>query len=82
MKTFVSIVDKIVRILIVLFFSAIIIIGLMQIISRYAFSLPIVWADEAQKYLFIWMVMIAAAYGIRKRSMLPQTLFSAMLAPA
>lgn len=67
MKTFVSIVDKIVRILIVLFFSAIIIIGLMQIISRYAFSLPIVWADEAQKYLFIWMVMIAAAYGIRKK---------------
>ena len=62
-----SIVDKIVRILIVLFFSAIIIIGLMQIISRYAFSLPIVWADEAQKYLFIWMVMIAAAYGIRKK---------------
>lgn len=67
MKTFVSIVDKIVRILIVLFFSAIIIIGLMQIISRYAFSLPIVLADEAQKYLFIWMVMIAAAYGIRKK---------------
>ena len=51
MKTFVSIVDKIVRILIVLFFSAIIIIGLMQIISRDAFALPIVWADEAQKYL-------------------------------
>ena len=67
MKTLVSAVDKIVRVLIVLLFGAIIIIGCMQIVSRYVFSLPIVWADEAQKYLFIWMVMIASAYAVRQK---------------
>ncbi len=67
MKTLVKTVDKIVEVVIVIFFAAILIVGLMQIISRYFYSMPIVWADEAQKYLFIWLIMIAAAYGIRKK---------------
>ncbi|WP_368183843.1 TRAP transporter small permease, partial [Anaerotruncus rubiinfantis] len=58
-----NVVDKVVCALLVIFFALILLVGTAQIISRYFFSMPIVWADELSKYLFLWMVMIGAAYG-------------------
>ncbi|RGX53611.1 TRAP transporter small permease [Anaerotruncus sp. AF02-27] len=60
-----NVVDKVVCALLVIFFALILLVGTAQIISRYFFSMPIVWADELSKYLFLWMVMIGAAYGVR-----------------
>ena len=58
-------VDKVIRAIIVVLFSLLLLVGFLQIISRYAFRLPIVWADEMMKYLFIWLIMIGAGYGVR-----------------
>lgn len=58
-------VSKVVRALIVGLFSLLLLVGFLQIISRYVFSLPIVWADETMKYIFIWLIMIGAGYGVR-----------------
>lgn len=65
MEKLVSIVNKTIRVFIVILFSLLLLVGFLQIISRYAFSLPIVWADETMKYIFIWLVMVSAGYAVR-----------------
>ena len=59
-----NVINKCVEFLLVVLFAALLIIGALQIISRYFFDLPIVWADEASKYLFVYMSMIGAAYAV------------------
>lgn len=65
MGKFVKTADKVIRAMIVVLFSLLLLVGFLQIVSRYAFRLPIVWADETMKYLFIWLIMIGAGYGVR-----------------
>lgn len=40
--------------------GAILIIGSMQVIGRYAFNSSLFWSEEAMRYLMIWIVMIGA----------------------
>ena len=39
----------------------------LQIILRLAHA-PLAWSEEAARYLFIWLIYIAGAYAIKKRS--------------
>ena len=37
-----------------------------QVITRYVLSDPLIWSEEAARYLFVWVSMIGAALAIRE----------------
>lgn len=40
----------------------------LSVVSRYAFDIGLVWSDEAARFLFIWIVFIGFAIGVRHRA--------------
>lgn len=45
-------------------------IMMLQVVMRYVFKTPLSWAEEACRYCFVYSVMLATAYCIRKGRML------------
>lgn len=39
----------------------------LQVVSRYVFSTPFSWSEEAARFVFIWMVFVAAAFVTARR---------------
>ncbi|MPN28201.1 Sialic acid TRAP transporter permease protein SiaT [bioreactor metagenome] len=50
--------------LILIFFSAMTLLILCQIVFRYVFSMPLAWTEELARYIFIWLIYIGASYAI------------------
>jgi TRAP-type C4-dicarboxylate transport system permease small subunit len=40
---------------------------LIQIFFRYVLQSPITWTEEASRYSFIWVVLLGAAFAVRKK---------------
>lgn len=59
----------------------IIVLLLGGVISRYVFSLPVVWIDEAVSIAFIWVAMIGAAIAMHRNEHLRLTLFLDKMPP-
>jgi tripartite ATP-independent transporter DctM subunit len=53
----------------------IIVLLLGGVISRYVFSLPVVWIDETVSIAFIWVAMIGSAIAMHRNEHLRLTLF-------
>lgn len=49
------------------------------VISRYVFSLPIIWIDEVASISFLWLAMLGAAMAVDRGEHLRLTLFVGML---
>ncbi|MBL8587907.1 MAG: TRAP transporter large permease subunit [Methylobacteriaceae bacterium] len=60
---------------------AIVALLLVGVVSRYVFSLPIVWIDEAASICFLWIAMLGAAVALDRSEHLRLTLFVQMLPP-
>ena len=60
---------------------SIVLLLLTGVTSRYIFSLPIVWIDEATSTAFLWLAMLGAALAIDRNEHLRLTLFVGMLPP-
>ena len=41
------------------------VIVFVQVVLRYVFSAPLVWVEEAAKYLLVWISFFGAAYAVR-----------------
>ena len=37
-----------------------------QIVARYVFNDPLIWSEEAARYLFVWISMMGAARGLHE----------------
>jgi len=37
----------------------------VQVVMRYVFANPFVWAEEFSRYLLVWISCLGAAYGVR-----------------
>jgi TRAP-type C4-dicarboxylate transport system permease small subunit len=37
-----------------------------QVVARYVFGAPLIWSEEAARYLFVWVSMIGAALAARE----------------
>ena len=48
---------------------------LMGVTSRYVFSIPVVWIDEAASICFLWLAMLGSAIAIDRAEHLRLTLF-------
>lgn len=43
-------------------------VTLAQVVARYLFGTPLIWSEEAARYLFVWVSMIGAALAVHHRS--------------
>jgi tripartite ATP-independent transporter DctM subunit len=64
-----------------LLMTVIVVLLLGGVVSRYVFSNPVIWIDEAVSLAFIWVAMIGAAIAMHRNEHLRLTLFLDMLPP-
>lgn len=67
MQKFFKAYDFIIEFIIVIFFMIMIITLFGEVVSRFLFSLPMMWAGEIGRYLFIWIVYLGAAQAFIKK---------------
>ncbi|MBI0537952.1 TRAP transporter small permease [Roseomonas sp. KE2513] len=41
-------------------------VTLAQVVARYAFNEPLIWSEEAARYLFVWVSLVGAALATRE----------------
>jgi TRAP-type C4-dicarboxylate transport system permease small subunit len=39
----------------------------LQVVNRLALHLPVIWSEEAARFLFFWVVLLGAAISVRRR---------------
>jgi TRAP-type C4-dicarboxylate transport system permease small subunit len=66
-KILVRIFDAIEQGLGVLFLLVMFVSVLIQIFFRYVLQSPLTWTEEASRYSFIWIVLLGAAFAVRKK---------------
>ena len=40
----------------------------LQVVFRYVLSMPLAWAEESARFLFIWVALLGAALGVKDRA--------------
>lgn len=60
---FISYLNIILKWLVILILFALTVVVLLQVFFRYVMFASLPWSEEVSRYLQIWLVMIAAAYG-------------------
>lgn len=58
--------DKVEETLIAFFLGAMTILTFVNVVMRYLFNDNILWAVEVTVFLFAWMVLVGASYGVKK----------------
>ncbi|GAB5458787.1 MAG: hypothetical protein Hens3KO_18170 [Henriciella sp.] len=59
---------SVIETLLVVTFTMMLLIGLLQIANRYLIGWPINWTEEAQRYLHVWLVFLALPVGYLTRA--------------
>jgi TRAP-type C4-dicarboxylate transport system permease small subunit len=57
-------------------------VTLAQVVARYAFGAPLIWSEEAARYLFVWVSMLGAALAVRQGAHYALTALVERLPPA
>ena len=52
--------------ILVVIFSATVIVGSMQILARFVFRMPLPWSEELLRMSFIWVTFIGASLGMSR----------------
>lgn len=65
MRAFVSLTETLVRIVLVALLAAMTGTVLLQIVLRYFFERPLPGAEELTRYMFVYLIFLGAAVGIR-----------------
>lgn len=68
MKTLVNMVNQILSRLIIVLSSLLVLCVVWQVLSRYVLSTPSTSTDETARFLFMWVGLLAAAYGVNVKS--------------
>lgn len=74
--------DRCSEALVVMLMAAMVVIMAAQVVARYIFSNPFVWAEEIAAYLFIWIVFLGAGLAFKRRSHIVVDYFARMLPAA
>ena len=59
--------------------TVIVVMLLVGVVSRYVFSIPIVWIDEVVSISFLWLAMLGTAIAMHRNEHLRLTLFLQMM---
>ena len=77
-----NVMNKVIRIVGILLFAFMVIIGTYQILVRYIFNSPSTVSEELLTYSFSWICMFGTAYVFGKRDLMRMTFVVDKLAPA
>ena len=61
-----AVTDKIEEALIAFFLGAMTLLTFINVLARYLFNDNILWALELTVFMFAWMVLVGASYGVKK----------------
>lgn len=61
-------IDKIEEKLLVVICSVMIIVGVMQVSSRFVFKIPLPWSEELLRFCFVWLTFFAASLGMSRET--------------
>jgi len=62
-----NILEKITAVPLMIVGGAMVLVVLVGTISRYAFNSPLLWTEEAARYLMIWMALVGASITLKRR---------------
>ncbi|NCB85978.1 MAG: TRAP transporter small permease [Gammaproteobacteria bacterium] len=68
MKALLNLVNQILSRLIIVISSLLVICVVWQVLSRYVLASPSTATDELARFLFMWVGLLAAAYGVNVKS--------------
>ena len=68
-----SIVDQIEEKLIAVILGLMTVLTFANVVARYAFASNILWALEMTVFLFAWLVLLGAAYAVKRAPILAST---------
>lgn len=51
----------------VILFAALTLVVSLQVLNRLVLHQAIIWSEEVARFLFFWVVMLGAAYSVRRR---------------
>jgi TRAP-type C4-dicarboxylate transport system permease small subunit len=66
MRTIFAAIDRTVEILVAAIFTAMVLIGLFQVFSRFVLNAPPSWSEEIQIFGHIWLVFLAIPIAYRR----------------
>lgn len=78
MKTLDKVVSKIEELIAVIGLSAMTIITLVAVFFRYVLQSPIIWSEEAARYLMVWSTMLGISIATRQKAHLGIDIFISM----
>ena len=67
MKKLCQSLDRVLVVLLVALFAALVLMVVWQVLSRYALNSPSAFTEEAARYLMIWVSLLGASYVFRMR---------------
>lgn len=82
MRKIVDICDNILRIICVIIFAFIVIVGVYQIVTRYVFNSPSTMSEELLTYSFTWLALLSAALVFGKREHMAMTFIFDKIEPS
>ena len=56
------------RVCLLVILSVMTVVGFLQVIFRYLLKIPLPWAEELIRYLFVWMTLVGGAIAVRSRA--------------
>jgi len=60
--------SKVIEVIIAIQVAILSIVVLAQVIFRYVLNHPLAWSEEMARFLLIWIVLLAAAVGVKRKS--------------
>lgn len=60
--------DNIVENIVAILYGSIILIMFSQVVLRYVFNSPLIWAEELSRYMFVWIVYLGASIAISRKA--------------
>jgi TRAP-type C4-dicarboxylate transport system permease small subunit len=48
-------------------FAALTVVVALQVLTRFVLHVPMIWSEEAARFLFFWVVLLGAAMSVRTR---------------
>lgn len=61
-----ALVGRLERWMLILLLSAMVVLGLLQIISRFVIKAPITWSEALLMYMFVWFSFIGASLAVKE----------------
>ena len=60
--------SNIVEVIVGLQIAVLSVVVLLQVFFRYVFNYPLAWSEELSRFLLVWVVLLGAAIGIKRKS--------------